>query len=68
MSTSITQISFDETKTTYLKRVLSAAPTITVDVIEWQENGVVVEYVDDVSQTVRVFFPYSAIESIWQVL
>lgn len=68
MSTNITQISFDEVETTYLKRVLSGSPTITVDAIEWQSAGVVVEYVDDLSQNVRVFFPYSAIESIWQIL
>lgn len=68
MATSITDIAFDETKTIYLKRVLSGAPTVTVTKIDVQAYGAVVEYTDDVSQNVRVFFPYSAIESIWQVL
>jgi len=68
VSTNVKQIVLDPTKTTYLKRVLSGAPTVTVDAIDWQTDGVFVEYTDDVNNDVRVFFPYEAVESIWQVL
>jgi hypothetical protein len=67
LATNITDIAFDETLTIKLKRVLANSSVLDLDKIDFQAYGVVVEY-NDGTDDVRVFFPYSAIESIYQVI
>lgn len=67
MATNLKDIAFDESKNILLKRVLSGSAILTLTALDRQENGALVEY-NDGTDNVRVFFPYSAIESLYQIL
>lgn len=71
MATNITSLKFDDGENIVVRLITNSSPALydlEATAIEFQDNGVMLEYANTETTTARVFVPYTSIQQVYQEL